>query len=570
MEETCKGESKTSQDKRKQLLLYAVELLSGQVNKRFVIGWLLDGKITGAHSYIGKLTRYIDFDLTIWYYDRQGILESLSLTLLENMPYFFALLFALQRFSDDDWGNLPMLSSAGCQPNKSGRHVEWDLHLPHVSRRGDVFASDDLQSEGDASTKVDCKTVTDPGKKFSTSVEEWNACEEDEATTLGDVRIRLQKDRRCPHGLAGRGSWLYNAKVEVAHNPSTRLVSKLATNPLVVKFAWVDVNRTSEYELIARARREAGPEYEMHLPELYCGRRYPQYNTANIRLALGDIPVPVKNPTDADEPSDGRRVLVVLVLRRLDGHLGDSNISNEKRLVQLKKCIDGSSVWIMRQLHSLIYCIAHYLIWKGGIHHRDISNGNLMYRTDENDGNKIYGVLNDWDLASRDVVGHPLARERTGTYPFMAIDLHTDLKVEQVLEHRYHHDLESFIWLAYWWLTGGEQGPSRGWLRADQGGQKGFFLASLGWAPSKIKCENPDRIPLQIVSRLLSRLRVTWFERQEEEAARASELDLPDLCASQQEDETVDAKEEDRLTYESFSAILRGGLLAYSPPTSAQ
>jgi len=63
-----------------------------------------------------------------------------------------------------------------------------------------------------------------------------------------------------------------------------------------------------------------------------------------------------------------------------------------------------------------------------------------MYR--KKDG-KIFGVLNDYDLAILKANNTPSSRACTGTRPFMAIDLlgkPTDL-------HRYRHDLESMFYV---------------------------------------------------------------------------------------------------------------------------
>lgn len=46
---------------------------------------------------------------------------------------------------------------------------------------------------------------------------------------------------------------------------------------------------------------------------------------------------------------------------------------------------------------------------------------------------------------------HDYPRYRTGTGPFMALDL---LQYEQVLTHLYRHDLESFYWLLVWFVAG--------------------------------------------------------------------------------------------------------------------
>jgi serine/threonine protein kinase len=81
-----------------------------------------------------------------------------------------------------------------------------------------------------------------------------------------------------------------------------------------------------------------------------------------------------------------------------------------------------------------------WLYTKPGIFHRDISVNNMMYR--KKDG-KVFGVLNDYDLVIFKSNNAPSSKTRTGTKPFMAIDLlgnPTDV-------HRYRHDLESMFYV---------------------------------------------------------------------------------------------------------------------------
>jgi serine/threonine protein kinase len=75
--------------------------------------------------------------------------------------------------------------------------------------------------------------------------------------------------------------------------------------------------------------------------------------------------------------------------------------------------------------------------------HRDISLDNVMLRKE---GDKIYAVLNDFDLAVSADVKSMSSKHRTGTKPFMAIDLiHPDPTV-----HMYRHDLESMFYVLVW------------------------------------------------------------------------------------------------------------------------
>jgi hypothetical protein len=72
--------------------------------------------------------------------------------------------------------------------------------------------------------------------------------------------------------------------------------------------------------------------------------------------------------------------------------------------------------------------------------HRDISLNNLMYRFENG---QLYGVLNDFDL-SVNLKASPLStsQQRTGTRPFMSMDLLVDGPPPP---HVYRFDLESLL-----------------------------------------------------------------------------------------------------------------------------
>ena len=89
----------------------------------------------------------------------------------------------------------------------------------------------------------------------------------------------------------------------------------------------------------------------------------------------------------------------------------------------------------------------HYLaVSKDGIKHRDISISNLMCRRLE-DGS-VQGVLNDWDVAStsRMEFESDHMNMRTGTTPFVSIDLHQ--KPPPVHMERFEY--ESLFYVLYW------------------------------------------------------------------------------------------------------------------------
>jgi len=64
------------------------------------------------------------------------------------------------------------------------------------------------------------------------------------------------------------------------------------------------------------------------------------------------------------------------------------------------------------------------------------------------------GVLNDWDLSYDRSSGSDKERavegERTGTLPFMVLDLLTDEAWKGIMQRLYRHDLEGFIWILPW------------------------------------------------------------------------------------------------------------------------
>ncbi len=96
----------------------------------------------------------------------------------------------------------------------------------------------------------------------------------------------------------------------------------------------------------------------------------------------------------------------------------------------------------------------HDLRTKAKILHRDISLSNLMCKR-SNDSKSVTLILNDFDLAA--YVGEDglpiktnLSEHRTGTLPFMAIDVLQHLTTNT---HYLRHDLESVFWVALWCLV---------------------------------------------------------------------------------------------------------------------
>jgi hypothetical protein len=105
-------------------------------------------------------------------------------------------------------------------------------------------------------------------------------------------------------------------------------------------------------------------------------------------------------------------------------------------------------------------------------------------------GEVLIGVLNDYDLSSLADEPGPRGNERTGTVPFMALDLFTKKGQRGEVKHLYRHDLESFMWCFAWIYLRYKEGvllpwgsrPLDEWATSDAvtcGMEKFFFMGHL-------------------------------------------------------------------------------------------
>ncbi|KAF8447107.1 hypothetical protein BGX38DRAFT_1049093, partial [Terfezia claveryi] len=84
------------------------------------------------------------------------------------------------------------------------------------------------------------------------------------------------------------------------------------------------------------------------------------------------------------------------------------------------------------------------LFFQGGILHRDISPNNIIV-IDDSLPQLTSGCLIDLDYAIEASAQPSGALDRTGTYPFIAIQILLGQE-----RHRYRHDLESFLYVLIW------------------------------------------------------------------------------------------------------------------------
>ncbi|KAG2127932.1 uncharacterized protein EDB93DRAFT_1340894 [Suillus bovinus] len=160
------------------------------------------------------------------------------------------------------------------------------------------------------------------------------------------------------------------------------------------------------------------PDASGHTPVFVWSHKFKGSSTYKVRI------LPGLKAVELVKPNSGH-VLTIIVSRKL---ITITTLSGKEFL---------AAWW------EVVKC--HHAPWKI-VHHRDVSPSNLMgYRL----RGKFTAVLNDYDLSSFKRDG-PTGLERTGTVPFMAVNLLTPRAIAGEVEHVYAHDAESFIWVLTW------------------------------------------------------------------------------------------------------------------------
>ncbi|KAG8917850.1 hypothetical protein FRC02_002828 [Tulasnella sp. 418] len=328
----------------------------------------------------------IDSKLHLWWYDRQGAIQTHGLDFIEDLPHFLVLLLALQRLPPKGWGKGNMLEPSF---RIGGQYGEMDIK---------------------------------PGQRV---VQHW--------------------------GIQGRATNIL--QVEATSYPphiTPKLEEQLQNQGMVAKLLWVQSQRVLESVILEEIPKrmfgiseEDRAAVEGHIPDMIASKIFPEYETRKIRKDLGIAAKDIEN-----------RVLILFVFR------------------QLKPITELEGDEFFRAWWDCVLC--HRVLWKLGIRHRDISAANLMYYRHQG---RVMGVLNDYDLSTLTPPGcdqGPTGTDRTGTLPFMALDLLQPEALAGEVEHQYRHDFESFIWVLTWIAhryQGGEEipkAPFTSWITDHQ------------------------------------------------------------------------------------------------------
>ncbi|KAG7088858.1 hypothetical protein E1B28_012812 [Marasmius oreades] len=255
---------------------------------------------------------------------------------------------------------------------------------------------------------------------------------------VGENKCEVSDIRIFPRGLISRGTCTMGIKAE-----SGKLFGKTEVRGLILKISSAPTTRQAEQVFIKKARVAADSRAQDqwvldHLPDMLDSGEFE--GTVSFEQLFGE--------------EYEKRTLRYLVVEELFP-ITDLAGPEELRLA----------------LKDIVNC-HRWLVTVPGIMHRDISVNNLMFRLT---GDRKVGVLNDFDLAcTMEENRRATSKQRTGTKPFIAIDLLTLVKgAEGSAKHFVRYDLESLVYVFAWIICRYENGqeikdpPLEGWCKGN-------------------------------------------------------------------------------------------------------
>ncbi|CCM01669.1 uncharacterized protein FIBRA_03732 [Fibroporia radiculosa] len=459
--------------------------------------WLNDNEVQTA-KYINELMSHgvrsygigyllINTSMTLWYADRMGIVLSEPFDILDEPDKLLLVVAAIGAADYHTMGVSPF------------------LYFPLVERTFARYDGAQLVFQPDVAYQVD--NSVDEEKKIKDEL-------------VFDLAVNKTHRVYTEYGAFGRGTTVVPIKA------AGKAKEMWGSDDLVVKIAWPTTSRKSEASFVVSVRSalraQGKSQYLKHIVDMKCF----------VDQTMEELMLPrwLLNVTPLEE-----RICRAMVLQWYE------------KLQAIESVDEFKDIF-------LDVVRAHHWVWvTSAILHRDVSVNNIMFRRI---GGRAVGVLCDWDLAithdpeeelkdetadeeppefhnlyrltpkvavpqSPDPVAVDPAhnregeneqagyqdtprtqpRHRTGTGPFMAVDLLTPGRVPY---HRYRHDLESFFFvLAYVCITFQPEehtfGPLSEWEDSNIftiGYNKRAFLINVPTHMRLIDRVHPDFQPL--------------------------------------------------------------------------
>ncbi|KAJ3813716.1 protein kinase [Lentinula aff. lateritia] len=323
-----------------------------------------------------------DTSLRFQYYDRSKVVESKPFNIVndEVKKLFMAMVCQLNKLSTENLGFIPNLDLDGFDHLRNPKQ----LKPPHKNGTDPLVGSTYIFTGSDGRRR----------------------------------RVKITKVLYRAEGIIGRCSIVVEVECLCTEAGCDWHEEGQATTK-VMKISFPSMTRPSEDGLIGEARSQAESSGDLwalnHLPEVIDSITFPYHEQTTVQ-------------------------------GRLKKHLKDDYEERVMRVTFLDKLQPLSELEDPRELAQVFYDVLQIHQWlyeRVGILHRDLSSGNIMYRRKNG---KVYGVLNDFDLSSRvrDMDKGATSKQRTGTRPFMSIDL---LNPVWQGGHLYRHDLESLFYI---------------------------------------------------------------------------------------------------------------------------
>ncbi|KAJ6539734.1 hypothetical protein B0H19DRAFT_371052 [Mycena capillaripes] len=247
---------------------------------------------------------------------------------------------------------------------------------------------------------------------------------------------RIIENRHLSHGIIGRGTVVSLASVISAKDNGKNVI---------LKWSWGQTSRTFEARIIEKAVQLAPTQLRLHLPYILhykeVSEMSPPFHHRLLTLLGSDV--------------YEMRIFRLLVMEPL---LPISELGDEASLKGALQGIFNAYCWLVETAKIL---------------HRDLSIKNLMYRVVDG---RVYGVLNNFDLAQDlDIDTGSISKQRTGTGPFIALDLF----VPSPPVHLVRHDLESFFYVVLFLTVEENRSLFAAWSRLPMEQLKNAKAAAL-------------------------------------------------------------------------------------------